>query len=56
MFTMRSAYYLEKEKVDSLHGEGSFSSNFSMVWKTIWSLQVPNVVKVFIWRACANIL
>jgi len=26
------------------------------VWKAIWSMEVPNTVKVFCWRACNNIL
>lgn len=47
---------MEKEKVDSLKGEGSSCSGYTHVWKTIWSLHVRNAVKVFLWRACANIL
>jgi len=26
------------------------------VWKTIWKLQIPRVVQLFLWRACNKIL
>ena len=25
-------------------------------WKAVWKIRVPNAVKVFLWRACSNIL
>lgn len=28
----------------------------SVLWKTIWSLPIPNAVKIFFWRACHNLL
>jgi hypothetical protein len=28
----------------------------SEVWKNIWSLQVPGVLKLFIWKVCNNAL
>jgi hypothetical protein len=55
-FSVRSAYYLEMERNAEKGGEGSNKSGFSPLWKTIWDLKVPNTMKVFIWRACNNIL
>jgi hypothetical protein len=26
------------------------------VWKTIWALEVPNPVKIFLWKACHDLL
>lgn len=56
LFTIRSAYYMEKERINSLKGEGSSRSGYTHVWKAVWSLQVPNATMVFLWRACADIL
>jgi hypothetical protein len=56
MFTVQSAYFLKNDKKSVLTGEGSHSSDHGSTWKEIWSLQVPNSVKMFLWRACKNIL
>jgi ribonuclease HI len=55
-FTVRSAYHMERDRTELLRGEGSKSSGMSNFWKTIWGLRVPNPVKMFVWRACNNIL
>lgn len=34
----------------------SNQSSQQVFWKRIWKLEVPNKVKLFIWRACSNIL
>ncbi|XVF16185.1 hypothetical protein REPUB_Repub10bG0010000 [Reevesia pubescens] len=34
----------------------STQGGFSRLWKAIWSLPVPNKVKIFGWRACQNII
>jgi hypothetical protein len=56
MFTVQSAYFLKNDKKSVLTGEGSHSSDHGSTWKEIWSLQVPNSVKMFLWRACKDIL
>lgn len=56
LFTVWSAYYMEKVKMDSSKGEGSCKTRYEQVWKSIWSLRVLNACKVFLWCACANIL
>jgi hypothetical protein len=55
-FTVRSAYHLEKEKQERLRGESSTAPACTRTWKTIWSLNVPNSVKMFLWRACNDLL
>jgi hypothetical protein len=37
-------------------GQCSNTGKDKDTWKTIWTLGVPNVVKMFIWRACNEIL
>jgi hypothetical protein len=37
-------------------GEGSNPSNQCGIWKFIWKLNVSNPTKVFLWRACSDIL
>ena len=56
-FTVRSAYRLACD----IEAEGSNSScsDPSMmqgVWRGVWSLNVPNKIKHFVWKACNGIL
>jgi ribonuclease HI/exonuclease III len=55
-FTVRSAYHFEVERLDQKKGECSNSRQFMNLWKILWGLQVPNSTKVFLWRACNDIL
>jgi hypothetical protein len=55
-FTVRSAYHLGKETEAMEAGQCSYVGEGVEVWKAIWALQVPSPVKLFIWRACHNIL
>lgn len=56
LFSVRSAYHLEKERLIRLQGESSRASQQHSVWKRLWSMNVPGVVKTFIWRVCNNAL
>jgi hypothetical protein len=53
---VRSAYHLGKEIMAITKGQCSKSNLERGVWKFIWSMRVPNQVKMFTWRACHNIL
>jgi ribonuclease HI len=55
-FTVKSAYHLEKEIQNRKKGECSNQGALQAIWKIIWKLQIPNSTKVFMWRACHNIL
>lgn len=48
--TVRSAYHMKKERQDLLRGDGSDSSGGNEIWSLIWNL------KMFMWRACHNVL
>lgn len=56
-FLVRSAYHLTQ--VAQERGGQATSLDQSMAWKIwrgIWSMNVPNKVKHFTWKACRNIL
>jgi hypothetical protein len=55
-FNVRCAYHLANSSAKNDKGECSYSSRFTDTWKNIWQIRVPNVVKVFVWRACLNAL
>jgi hypothetical protein len=56
IFSVRSAYHMDKDLQNMRRGEGSKQGDGDLVWKTLWKLNVPNVVKMFIWRACNDLL
>lgn len=45
----------KKLSVQSL-GESSRVAELSTLWHSLWALNVPSVVKVFLWKACHNLL
>jgi hypothetical protein len=56
MFTVYSAYHLAKELQDNKGGQCSYQEKGKEVWKCLWSLEVPQVVKTFMWRSFNNAL
>jgi hypothetical protein len=55
-FFVCSACHLAMKNIALKHSGGSGSCRESVVWKACWQLHVPNVVKIFIWRVCHNLL
>ncbi|XP_062170938.1 uncharacterized protein LOC133876698 [Alnus glutinosa] len=51
-----SAYHLGKEIQQWSKGACSSIDAKREVWKVLWSLKIPNSVKVFLWKACHNLL
>jgi hypothetical protein len=47
---------MQKECEEECTAEGSVRNLHSPLWKEIWKLNLPNVEKHFIWRACHDIL
>ncbi len=37
-------------------GGSSNSNTGEDLWPILWGLKTPNVIKVFMWRACNNLL
>lgn len=47
---------MDKDSQATRGGESSQPYSRSPTWKVIWNLQTPNAVKMFLWKACNNIL
>jgi hypothetical protein len=55
-FSVRSAYFLDIDRKDRVFCSSSCGPQQSSILKTIWKLQVPRAVQLFLWRACNDIL
>ena len=57
-YSVRSGYYTARLLArESKHmGEGSNPRVGSDVWAKVWGLHIPTKIKVFVWRACHDIL
>lgn len=55
-FTVQSAYHLGKEDQERRVAQCSNENTGQDVWKTLWAMELPNAMKMFVWRACQNIL
>jgi hypothetical protein len=55
-FSVRSAYHLGLEIIKRGRGQTSQVEKGTDVWRSLWNLQVPNPIKMFLWRACNDIL
>ena len=55
-FTMKSAYWLALVMKRAENESTSGPSGQQQLWRSIWSVDVPNKIKNFSWRACQNIL
>ena len=61
MFTVNSAYKVAQSLLQEAYpklekGECSDTAGMKSLWKQIWGLSCPNKVRMFMWRACSNIL
>jgi hypothetical protein len=55
-FSVHSAYYVEKDHQASQRSSCSYTNAEDGIWKAIWGLPVPNTTKMFLWKACHNLL
>jgi hypothetical protein len=56
IFTLRSAYFLEKLKREQERGESSNVGANRIFWKSLWAMNVPGVLKNFMWKVSLNLL
>ena len=57
IFTIRSAYKIALSLSNHTHvARASNEESQHLFWCTLWSLNVPQKLKIFAWRACCNIL
>jgi hypothetical protein len=56
LFSVRSAYHLEVDRRTRNRGCSSNGPSSSSLWKRIWSLKVPRLVILFLWKAYKEIL
>ncbi|XP_042973011.1 uncharacterized protein LOC122304814 [Carya illinoinensis] len=56
LFSVKSAYFLEKERSSRGQGESSRGIEADDQWKHIWSMNLPSKMKLFIWKAGNNLL
>jgi hypothetical protein len=47
---------MEVEMQVGTKGESSNPGNGEGIWKVVWQLKIPTAVKIFLWRACHNLL
>ena len=55
-FSVKSAYRVARRLQGEDTAGSSTSSAYTKIWKVLWNLNIPNKIKVFGWRACADIL
>ncbi|XP_042964743.1 uncharacterized protein LOC122298967 [Carya illinoinensis] len=55
-FSVRSAYHLGNDMGRSRLGECSSRQTQQQIWEGVWSLNVPNPTKQFVWKALKGIL
>uniref|UniRef100_A0A2N9EM79 Reverse transcriptase zinc-binding domain-containing protein n=1 Tax=Fagus sylvatica TaxID=28930 RepID=A0A2N9EM79_FAGSY len=57
MFSVQSAYQMLVEDLKIKEsGTSTTSQRWKVFWKNLWSVKVPQKIKVFMWKACSNIL
>jgi hypothetical protein len=56
IFSVKSAYRLQVTNQNSQAASSSSSMMAQNLWSSLWAVQVPPKVKLFIWKACQNII
>ena len=53
---MKSAYRIVVRMKEQTRIEHSTTNTERPIWRKLWKLNVPPKVRMFLWRACANVL
>ncbi|RYR54234.1 hypothetical protein Ahy_A06g029501 [Arachis hypogaea] len=57
IYSIRTGYYVARRAEQNMkHGGPSTSENKKEIWKEVWRMEVPQKIKMFLWRACHDIL
>jgi hypothetical protein len=56
LFTVKTAYHQAMRRVQQGQPESSTQAGKTEVWGRLWKLPIPNAEKIFLWRACHDIL
>jgi hypothetical protein len=56
LFTVKSAYHMEMQRISQERGECSGEYGGGMVWKAIWDLKALPVLRNFCWKVSNNLL
>ncbi|KAJ0097104.1 hypothetical protein Patl1_28743 [Pistacia atlantica] len=56
LFSVKSAYHLQVESQISSRGQSASAANDNKKWKKLWKLPITNAEKLFLWKACQDIL
>jgi hypothetical protein len=56
MFYVRSDCHMGLELLRKQKGECSSRLSSADFWKKLWAIKIPNSSKIFLWRACQNLL
>uniref|UniRef100_A0A2N9FNQ8 Reverse transcriptase domain-containing protein n=1 Tax=Fagus sylvatica TaxID=28930 RepID=A0A2N9FNQ8_FAGSY len=55
VFTVKSAYQLAcSTRSTGVTGSSSTMTQYRKFWKALWKINVPNKIKIHLWRACMN--
>jgi hypothetical protein len=55
-YSIRSGYHLAKERFEVDKGSCSNRDRNKTLWCDLWNIQIPNAIKIFLWKACTGIL
>ncbi len=55
-FSIRSAYFLEKNRQNQSLGESSGAREEEEFWQELWKIETPAVVKNFLWKVGNNMI
>lgn len=56
IYSVKTGYQLALEEKRSYMQYGESSNSGEAVWKIIWNLDIPPKVRLFLWRACREVL